>query len=96
MDDLIKVVQDRPTATKLFHLSTQNLELKTALMFNPFASQHLEKGHEQNFDIQQKRTMHQIIFIKFYLYRNRKLIPTINLSPAGKPRSKEVDTFFGS
>ncbi len=51
---------------------------------------HFKEGDPQNLDIEPKALTHQVFSIKRHLLRNRQLVPTIDLCPAGQARHQGV------
>src|SRR6266498_4360793 len=65
-------------------------------MHNSFTPQHFEKGHKNNLQVKQERTISKIMRIEIYLFRDGKFIPAIYLRPSGKPREKSVHPLLRS
>src|SRR3990172_7643650 len=66
------------------------------LMGNTLAAQNFNKCQQDNFYIKENRAMVEVVLIKRYFIGNRKFVPTVDLSPAGKTGSKLMNSFFRS
>ncbi len=55
-------------------------------MADPFGPEDLEEGQYPNFDVEPERAMYQVVLVVLDLYRNRQLVPSADLRPAGKSR----------
>jgi len=55
-------------------------------MPNAFAVKDTEKCHKQYFQVERKGSTLKIMFIKSDFYRDRQIVPTIYLGPAGNAR----------
>jgi len=63
-------------------------------MCHPFPPHNLNKSHEEDSQIKEKRAVLKIIFIELNLNRDGKLIPAVYLRPAGKAGDKNMDALF--
>jgi hypothetical protein len=67
------------------HIIPPNLKSRSASVSHSFPPRDLENRQKNNFNIQEKRTMQQIILVKFHLFRNRNIVPAVNLRPPRDP-----------